>query len=126
MVNVGIFWFIRDRVYGKVEHLSGGNPSSVGKIDSTLEHWHLWETPGALQGISDLVTHHEYWEFPRGRVVYDTARSYYLIYADRALLKPDIKIRVVDFFGLSHKKVAWFTDTHYVTEPEEIRRLLGE
>jgi len=126
MVSVGVFWFIRDRVYGKVEHLSKRNRSSVGKIDSNLEHWHLWEIPGALQEVSDLAAHHEYWEFPRGRVVYDVGRSCYIVYAVRVLLKPYIKARVVDFFGLKNVEVSWLADNHYVTEPEEVRRLLGE
>jgi hypothetical protein len=123
---VGIVWGVRD----------GAGPLRLA-IDRTplveaepygdfLTHprghhdvWEGWRQLGpaglARRGLPTAIAWHEYEDFPRGRVVFDTRSSRFTLYADRKLQAPGTLRRVLWAFGLDPVLCAVHSDLHYRT-----------
>lgn len=125
-VNVGIFWYISECVYGATEFLDIETNTIVGKVDSHFEHWRVWETDGYLDGAPIDRKGHEYFDFPRGRILYDVIASQYIIYCDRILLSQIIREKIASFLNIDIKEVIWKPDLHYTTDRNAIRNLFDE
>ena len=122
-VCVGVFWGISGQICGKKEILDARVHVMEGMVDSQLEHWQVWEAPDELANLPDHREDHEYFSFPRGRVLYDLSLDRLVIYCDSALMGLDTKEQIASFFGFSPKEARWRTDDHYTTETEAIRKL---
>lgn len=129
-IQIGVFWFIDGRIYGQAETVSVRAIGARGLteqhhrfIDSSLEHWRLWET----SSLRATFAPHEYYEFSRGRVLYDQQLSRHRVYCDAALLAPSVKAvlqtQLRAFFGLNEARLSLFADEHYTTDRAHLNRL---
>jgi hypothetical protein len=64
-----------------------------------------------------VIAWHEYEEFPRGRIVFDTEAREFIIYADRRLQGADHLDAIRRAFGLERVATAFRSDAHYQTRP---------
>ncbi len=126
MIRVGVFWYIDNTVYAEVELLAPDTQPLAGKIDSSYEHWRIWEDANKLSGLSLNRQAHEYFDFPRGRVLYDATKASYLIYTTKALLLREIKEKIMQAFGLTDCPVKWAIDEHYTVDRSALESLFDE
>ena len=56
----------------------------------------------------------EYYDFPRGRIVYDTVNDEYTIYIDQCIRTKTKIEKLKKLFGLKNEKVKVDGDLHYV------------
>lgn len=91
-----------------------------------LETWEAWRALGpaglARRGLPAAIARHEYEHFPRGRVVFHRLARRFTAYADRRLLGPGCRARILAAFRLPPARTAFATDAHYRTGSD----LLGE
>ena len=83
-------------------------------------HYEIWETwrqlgPAKLvkNGLPALITWHEYEDFPRGRVVFDTVTGRFTLYADRKLQTPSVVSDIQQAFRLNPELCDVRSDPHY-------------
>lgn len=78
------------------------------------EEWRLLGPAGlARRGLPAAIAFREYEEFPRGRIVFDTRESAFIVYADRGLRNPAMAARIVHAFGLGGQRWTMRADPHY-------------
>jgi hypothetical protein len=58
------------------------------------------------------ISHHEYEDFPRGRIVYHITTGGFIVYADRRGQLPDVMTRIADLFGLAQGTFIIRPDAH--------------
>ena len=121
---VGIVWGVRDGA-GPLRLVTDCTPLAEAEpygdfLTHPRGHHEVWEAwrrlgPAALarRGLPTLVAWHEYEHFPRGRVVFDTGRDRFILYADRRLQAPAILRRILDAFGLDAAQCDVRADPHY-------------
>lgn len=80
---VGIFWLLGNRLIFDTSPLSEAEPygDCLGHEES---HDHYWTVQ---QGLGNVPRDVEYYEHPRGRVVYNTKTQRFALYADRCIVK---------------------------------------
>jgi len=83
------------------------------------EVWERWRGLGptglAKRGLPKLIAWHEYEEFPRGRIVFDTETRMFIIYADQKLHNPAHLAAIRSAFGLDQAATVVRRDPHYRT-----------
>lgn len=80
-------------------------------LTSPATHVEAWED---LRQNGTVRAGEEYDEFPRGRVVYDTKRDGFVLYADSCVLKQNRYVdAVIEEFGLPKANFETKTDLHY-------------
>lgn len=123
MAKIGIFWFYKKQVLGKTCDFSKGQENVPGIIDSPYAHVDLWDSnlryTIPFRELQDV----EYYEIPRGRVVYVKTKNKVIVYLDRVILSKEGKRAVSDFFQLSDVSTEWVTDEHYTTDPKQLNKL---
>jgi hypothetical protein len=81
--------------------------------------WSKWQKLNAKtlaeQDIPEAVAYHEYEEFPRGRIVYNTKTHQFIIYADRKLQRPNVINDITALFAISPGTFVVRSDAHYRT-----------
>ena len=83
------------------------------------ERWQEWQALGVAQlaagGYPEHIAWTEYDQWPRGRIVYQTPRRRFMLYADRRLQQPAIINAIKTAFGLNDAevKVIVRSDSHY-------------
>jgi hypothetical protein len=81
------------------------------------EVWSQWQkmraAPVARRLILQAITDHEYEFFPRGRIVYNTGTSSFILYADRSLQQEATIARIANEFGLPAGSFVVRSDEHY-------------
>lgn len=120
---IGIFWFYKGHVLGRVRDTSEGEERVPGLIDSPDNHADFWEYDKKYLNHYSELSSCEYLAIPRGRVLYSKKDGQTIIYMDKTLFTDSIKKKIKDFFGLNDKTVVWRTDPHYTTAHHEIERL---
>ena len=117
---VGPFWFVQTR--RGIRLIAQPCPLADAErygdcLTSPDGHYDLWEGWRTGQPPDDLigVVHEtEYEEHARGRVVLDTIRDRFMIYADRQILeKPELRQCILERFGIPAKQADWNSDSHY-------------
>lgn len=124
MPKIGIFWFHKGDVMGKGVDLADGEEGVPGLIDSPDNHTDLWD--GSILRKHPELRGREYYEVPRGRVLWDNNQSRAIVYLDARLLKADIKAKITQFFDLINEEVVWRTDPHYNTDDKNLERLFND
>lgn len=120
-VSVGVFWCINGHIYGERESLKVTDHAVEGMVDSHLEHWRIWDAPNQMFEAGICREDHEYFSFPRGRVLYDVRALKYVVYCDQVLMNPNAKKQIANFFGIAVREAIWRRDIHYSTDGEAIR-----
>lgn len=115
MPHIGIFWAYRGIVFGRAVELTAGEEGVPGLLDSPDNHADLWEGKELLNGYPELRGR-EYFDVPRGRVLWNSAQHQAIVYMDAKLFDAAIKARIADFFDLTTSEVVWRTDPHYTTQ----------
>jgi hypothetical protein len=67
----------------------------------------------------------EYYQVPRGRVVFNKAEHRFYVYLHKVLRKARIKRMIVEPFHLPLKQTVFRTDLHYTTDPDDLDRLFS-
>lgn len=123
-VKVGVFWVNKGVVFGKATHLMFAEEGLPGMLDSNDNHSEVWED--IKFQISTESVDLQYFDIPRGRVLYSKKMAVSLVYMDSVLHKKSIKTSITDFFGLSHDKTRWCHDEHYTTNAVDLDKLLDD
>jgi hypothetical protein len=81
------------------------------------EVWERWRSLGpvglAKRGLPRQIMWHEYEEFPRGRIVFDTEAGTFMIYADLRLQSPPWLQKITHAFSLDAQRTVVRSDAHY-------------
>jgi hypothetical protein len=121
--KLGIFWLVADAA-GRTDLLTRGCPLHTAEPYGdflTFPHghadtWHAWHRhtlPLSVPALRPLVANTEYDGWPRGRIVYERLPARFVVYADRQLLAPTRRARIIAAFALSPARTVARTDPHY-------------
>ena len=100
---VGPFFYIGGKIFASKKKVSPFDQKQRF-FDSEISHFDFFNT---------LLIDGDYGNYPRGRVIYDSLNSTYLIYMDKSLFRKNIKEQILMEFGLQDEKVSFKNDTHY-------------
>ncbi len=117
--SIGPFWFHKQSVLAAMVEAKAVAPVD-GLADYNVDHVDLWPK---FQGEHPELRQMEYFEIPRGRVIYKMRTKTFTIYLDKVLMKPKIKAALVKAFDLPPSKTKFASDPHYTTDAEGIARL---
>jgi hypothetical protein len=124
--SVGIFWGIPGPDHSW-EILVDATPIAKAEpYGDFLTHprghydvWSKWQKQSvhelSRRSVATAIAHHEYEDFPRGRIVYNIKTASFIVYADRRLQFPDMVIRIASVFGLARGTFIIRSDAHYRT-----------
>jgi hypothetical protein len=128
--KVGIFWGLREDVDPHRFSLivDATNISEAEPYATFLTHprghyevWENWRRLGpavlAKRGLPQQIAWHEYEDFPRGRVVFNTEDNTFVIYADQRLQAPSFLSDVIRVFELETQRSVVRSDAHYRSQP---------
>lgn len=115
---IGIFWGITERGHSlllcdKVPLIQG---ELYGDAITWGEHYNFW------QGLRSKKLPHtwtqvpvwsEYDEWPRGRVIYQTKKEQFIVYADQKLLTETARQAIMKAFSLPTPDTYYYPDNHY-------------
>ena len=122
-MRVGIFWFVAEG--GHTHLITDTTPLDHAEpygefLTHAASHYDVWTalqhrpaTELQQQYGTTAPRHHEYEDWPRGRIVYHQPSSTFIIYADRQLHHPPFVQQIVHAFGLEGHAHILKTDTHY-------------
>jgi hypothetical protein len=119
--SVGIFWRVSDYLVVDRSALSDAEPygDCLTHAMGHYDRWQQWQALGEAKltsgGLPKSILSTEYDEWPRGRVVYETASKFFIVYADRRLQKPSIVAALKAGFGIVTATVRIRSDLHYRT-----------
>lgn len=111
-MNIGIFWYFKNQVFGIAHDFYQSDQDSLGLIDSIYTHVEYWEV---LKSKHAELCAFEYEEIPRGRVIYHAKIEKSFVYMDTKLFKKQVAIQIADFFELDFESIVWKKDPHYKT-----------
>ena len=111
--KVGIFWFAENTLVFKAQSAIDLKPDQLGFIDSTLQHQVEWEDSNIYQLFGLMLDNTDYYNFPRGRVVFNAEQNTSYVYLDKNLFKKHIVKKIKANFSLLDTNVRFFTDPHY-------------
>lgn len=123
-MNVGIFWFHNGTIIGKATPLTEAEEGLPGVFDSSENHVDVWDA--IRHQLPAAFRDGEYFELPRGRVLYSKTLKHSIVYMDKTLRTAAIKSAICEFFDLDAQKVKWLVDDHYTTNTSALDRLFGE
>lgn len=122
--HVGIFWRIMPKdqpalLVCDMIPLSQAEPygACLGYPLGHMERWESWRSLGgralARLGLPSCIGHHEYEDFPRGRIVYRRTDQRFIAYADVRLQGKASRAAIVSRFALEAQRVMFALDSHY-------------
>ncbi len=118
---VGIFWRVNGVLVIDRSTLDEAEPygDCLTHAAGHYERWQEWQALGVTRltvlGYPGRIVWTEYDQWPRGRIVYQTATQRFVLYADRRLQRPTIIDALKTAFGLNDAKVKVIlrSDSHY-------------
>lgn len=111
--RVGIFWFTENTFVYKTQNVIDLKPDSLGFVDSTLQHQIEWEENLIYEQFSLSLYNTEYYNFPRGRVVFNFNLQTSLIYLDKKIFRKGVVKTITSKFHLKNTAFKFFTGSHY-------------
>jgi hypothetical protein len=124
LLMVGIFWVYKGSVIGKAVDVANRAESVPGIVDSPDNHTDFWDTDKEFKQQFPELKFREYFEVPRGRVLYNRKKGQPIVYMDKVLFDDQMKQLITEFFSLQDVNILWRTDLHYTTSVDELDRLL--
>jgi hypothetical protein len=121
---IGIFWVYKETVFGKAINIDKGEEFVPGIIDSPDNHTDYWDTGKEHLQLFPELRFSEYFDVPRGRVLFSRNDGQANIYMDKVLFNDKTKQLIKGFFQLNDTQPDWRTDPHYTTISEDIDQLL--
>ena len=120
---IGVFWYHKGTVFGKATHLADGENTGCNFIDSPDTHTDIWDQDRSIRkGFTELYDM-DYFEVPRGRVMWDLKDISARILMDSSLFKKAVQKKILQFFHLEKVPVSWGRDNHYTTNIDELSKL---
>jgi len=122
--RLGIFWGIPDpdrrwAIVIDASLLAVAEPYG-DFLTHSRGHYEIWEEwqrlrPAALtkRSVPPIILDHEYEDFPRGRIVYDTKTKLFIVYADRRLQHPNTIKDITERFDILPSQFVVRSDAHY-------------
>lgn len=111
MPKVGIFWFLGDEIIEFAQDQTAVPVNHVGFKDSPWDHYAVWDK---VVKVYPQLQGKEYFDIPRGRVLYNTKDDMYHIITSTALANDQKKInKVMRAFSLPIRNTKAITDPHY-------------
>lgn len=115
---IGIFWGIIERdctrlLCDKVPLLEG---ELYGEAITWGEHYDFWESLRSQKSphtLTQVPAWSEYDEWPRGRVIYQTQKEKFVVYADQKLLTKTARLAIAKEFCLPPSNADYYPDSHY-------------
>lgn len=105
--KVGIYWIRNDKIVAFADDMNDVEVRD-GFRDSDKGHIDYWERLG-LPG--------EYFDLPRGRVIYNVKEDLFMVYMPSLLSKnEEVLSQIVEMFNLPRQKISIRFDTHYELE----------
>ena len=120
---IGVFWYHKDTVFGKVTRLAGGENTECNFVDSPDTHADIWDQNRSIRKSFTELYDMEYFEVPRGRVMWNLKDISARILMDSSLFEKAVKQKILQFFHLEKVPVAWGRDNHYTTNIDELNKL---
>jgi hypothetical protein len=108
--HVGIFWFVRGKLFIDSTSLGEAEPygDHLTHPRSHIDVWEHWRLSGKVPGES------EYEEYPRGRVLYNTKTQRFALLADRCILRDKSMVKkIMSELNLPGENTDKGTDAHY-------------
>lgn len=109
VVLVGIFFVVNDRVLVESSQLSEADLCAEF-ADHRRSHEVFW---AELQSSGRVPRDQEYFEFPRGRCVYNNLNDQHVLYMDRCIIKRPALVREIRRDLQLPSRVEILTDPHY-------------
>jgi hypothetical protein len=91
-------------------------------VNGPYDHEPYWET---VQRTHVHLWDVEYYQVPRGRVLFNKTESRFYSYLDIVLYTPVLKRMIMARFHLPRKHAIFQTDLHYTTDPGELNQLFS-
>ncbi|MDB5243902.1 MAG: hypothetical protein JWP57_4528 [Spirosoma sp.] len=119
MPSVGIFWRVDGTLIVDRSTLDEAEPygDCLTHANGHYERWQEWQALGGsglvAKGYPVVVASTEYDEWPRGRIVYETPKRQFVLYADRRLQSPEVVSAIKKAFGLGAVETIVRGDSHY-------------
>jgi hypothetical protein len=120
--KVGIFWIHKGEFIGVPVPVRAGADDGLF-VNGPEGHAEAWER---LQQDDRALRPFEYFQIPRGRVLFDKRKQRYMVYLDQTLLNRTTKQAVMTLFSLPPAETVFLTDLHYTTCRSDIDRLFDE
>ena len=76
------------------------------------EVWEGWRARCPADRIASVVRDAEYEEWPRGRVVFNSLKGQFIVYADKQIPHGELQ-RVLEYFGIPAGRADFMADEHY-------------
>lgn len=122
--SVGIFWGIPKPDGSWTILIDATSLAEAEPYGDFLTHprghyevWSRWQKRRAVPlsgpSISEAIAHHEYEDFPRGRIVYNIKTRQFILYADRRLQQEHAISSITGKFGLAPGTFVVRSDAHY-------------
>lgn len=121
--RIGIFWFLNTKLLSLVLPLEEG--TTVGAfVDCPQNHADYWATFQRL--LSPRLRGLEYFEIPRGRVLFNKESGSSVVYLDKVLMKPKFTDKIRKRFQLPKPYTRFRSDPHYTTDRKELNKLFQQ
>jgi hypothetical protein len=117
---VGIFWCEGSTAHLHAVPLSEGVPYG-DCVNGPLDHVEFWPE---LERQHPHLRGREYFELPRGRVVFRRTQNRFAVLMDARLHTKAIKTKLVKLFRLPAGRYRFERDAHYTTDPRTLNRLM--
>jgi hypothetical protein len=76
------------------------------------EVWEGWRARRPADRIAVAVGDAEYEEWPRGRVVFNSVKGQFIVYADKRIPQDALQ-RVLEYFAIPARQAVFTTDAYY-------------
>jgi hypothetical protein len=119
--DVGIFWVNQGQLIMAAVPVADG--IDAGRfVNGPYDHDPYWET---VQRTHIDLWGLEYYQVPRGRVLFNKTEPRFDVYLDQVLCKATITRLIVERFHLPRRRTVFRIDVHYTTNPDELDRLFS-
>jgi hypothetical protein len=119
--RVGVFWVEGTIIHSHSVALSEGLPYGEA-VNGPMDHVEFWPE---LERRHAHLRGREYFELPRGRVVFRRGENRFAVMMDRKLHTPSMKSALRRNFSLPAKRTVFERDAHYTTDAKQLGQLLA-
>lgn len=102
MKDIGIFFFINEKLVTYKEDKTSIKPSSLSFIDPIMSHDRLFKV---IKKKYNLDINEEYFNFERERIIFDIKSNKYICYTSKKIIEDNNKReKIIKSFSLNDKK----------------------
>lgn len=114
--QIGIFWLYHQHIIYKSICVTATVVDSLGNADAAFSHIEQWEIERIYLPEYPALRGTQYQELPRGRIIYDSYKKSFKLFADLSVINSHkSKLLVLEAFNLQTSRNVWLADPHYRT-----------